>query len=134
MLGAIGGKEIRCVIIEAQGDRAFSTGHDLREVASTRDYAFHHALLTHCSAMMLSIKRLPQPVIAKVQAIATAAGCQLVASCDLAICTDTSAFCTPGVNLGLFCSTPMVTFSTPCVYSKIVRPHGSLLMKAVQQS
>src|SRR5450631_4659172 len=61
-------KEIRCVIIEARG-RAFSTGHDLREVASSRDYAFHHDLLTRCAAMMISIKRLPQPVIAKVHAI-----------------------------------------------------------------
>ena len=96
-------KEIRCVIIEAQGDRAFSTGHDLREVASTRDYAFHHALLTHCSAMMLSIKRLPQPVIAKVQAIATAAGC------DLAVASSTATFATSGINNGLFCGTPSVS-------------------------
>src|SRR6478736_3751198 len=66
-------RAIRCVIVEAKG-RAFSTGHDLREVNSTTDYAFHHDLLTRCSAMMLSINRLPQPVIAKVQAIATAAG------------------------------------------------------------
>ena len=80
-------KDIRCVIIEAKG-RAFSTGHDLREVASSRDYAFHHDLLTRCSAMMLSIHRLPQPVIAKVQAIATAAGCQLVAACDLAVASS----------------------------------------------
>src|SRR5882672_10052910 len=67
-------REIRCVVIEATG-RAFSTGHDLHEVASSCDHAFHHDLLTRCSAMMMSIKRLPQPVIAKVQAIATAAGC-----------------------------------------------------------
>ena len=66
-------KSIRCVIIEAKG-RAFSTGHDLHEVASSRDYAFHHDLLTRCSAMMLAIHHLPQPVIAKVQAVATAAG------------------------------------------------------------
>src|SRR5882724_9385350 len=77
-------KIIRCVIIEAKG-RAFSTGHDLREVASSRDYGFHHDLLTRCSALMLSIRRLPQPVIAKVETIATAAGCQLVAACDLAV-------------------------------------------------
>ncbi|MDP2377539.1 enoyl-CoA hydratase [Reyranella sp.] len=102
-------REIRCVIIEAQGARAFSTGHDLREVASTRDYAFHHALLTRCSAMMISIKRLPQPVVAKVQAIATAAGCQLVAACDLAVASSDATFATSGINNGLFCGTPSVS-------------------------
>lgn len=98
-------KEIRCVIIEAAG-RAFSSGHDLREVRSTDDYGFHHDLLTRCSAMMMSIRRLPQPVIAKVHAIATAAGCQLVAACDLAIASTEAKFATPGVNIGLFCGTP----------------------------
>jgi enoyl-CoA hydratase/carnithine racemase len=100
-------RAIRCVIIEARG-RAFSTGHDLREVASSRDYAFHHDLVTRCSAMMLSINRLPQPVIAKVQAIATAAGCQLVAACDLAVASSTATFATSGINNGLFCGTPSV--------------------------
>jgi len=103
-------KDIRCVIIEAKG-RAFSTGHDLREVASSRDYGFHHDLLTRCSAMMMSIRRLPQPVIAKVQTIATAAGCQLVATCDLAVAAEDAKFATPGVNIGLFCSTPMVALT-----------------------
>jgi len=99
---------IRCVVIEATG-RAFSTGHDLREVASrSRDYAFHHDLLTRCSAMMMSIRRLPQPVIAKVQAIATAAGCQLVAACDLAVASTEATFATSGINNGLFCGTPSV--------------------------
>lgn len=102
-------REIRCVIIEAQGDRAFSTGHDLREVASTRDYAFHHSLLTRCSAMMMSIGRLPQPVIAKVKAVATAAGCQLVAACDLAVASNEATFATSGINNGLFCGTPSVS-------------------------
>ena len=102
-------REIRCVIIEAQGDRAFSTGHDLREVASTRDYAFHHSLLTRCSAMMMSIGRLPQPVIAKVKAVATAAGCQLVAACDLAVASSEATFATSGINNGLFCGTPSVS-------------------------
>src|ERR671913_205173 len=88
-------KEIRCVVIEATG-RAFSTGHDLKEVTSTRDYAFHHDLLTRCSAMMMSIKRLPQPVIAKVHALATAAGCQLVATCDLAVAAEAAGFAPPG--------------------------------------
>ena len=101
-------KAIRCVIVEAAGDRAFSTGHDLREVASTTDYAVHHDLLTRCSEMMLSINRLPQPVIAKVQALATAAGCQLVAACDLAVAASTASFATSGINNGLFCGTPSV--------------------------
>jgi enoyl-CoA hydratase/carnithine racemase len=101
-------REIRCVIIEAKGDRAFSTGHDLREVASSRDYAFHHDLVTRCSAMMMSIQRLSQPVIAKVQAIATAAGCQLVAACDLAVASSGATFATSGINNGLFCGTPSV--------------------------
>jgi enoyl-CoA hydratase/carnithine racemase len=100
-------KEIRCVVIEATG-RAFSTGHDLKEVTSTRDYAFHHDLLTRCSAMMMSIKRLPQPVIAKVHALATAAGCQLVAACDLAVASTDATFATSGINNGLFCGTPSV--------------------------
>jgi len=100
-------QDIRCVIIEAKG-RAFSTGHDLREVASRRDYGFHHDLLTRCSAMMLSIRRLPQPVIAKVQAVATAAGCQLVAACDLAVASSAATFATSGINNGLFCGTPSV--------------------------
>src|ERR1041384_7829785 len=95
-------KSIRCVIIEAKG-RAFSTGHDLHEVASSRDYAFHHDLLTRCSAMMLAIHNLPQPVIAKVQAVATAAGCQLVAACDLAVASSAATFGTSGINNGLFC-------------------------------
>ena len=103
-------RQIRCVIIEATG-RAFSTGHDLREVASSRDYAFHHDLLTRCSAMMMSIKRLPQPVIAKVHAIATAAGCQLVAACDLTVAAKEAWFATPGVKIGLFCTTPMVALT-----------------------
>jgi enoyl-CoA hydratase/carnithine racemase len=100
-------KEIRCVVIEAKG-RAFSTGHDLREVAASRDYAFHHDLLTRCSAMMMAIRRLPQPVIAKVHAIATAAGCQLVAACDLAVASSEATFATSGINNGLFCGTPSV--------------------------
>src|SRR5215475_14165440 len=100
-------KAIRCVVIEATG-RAFSTGHDLKEVTSTNDYAFHHDLLTRCSTMMMSIKRLPQPVIAKVHAIATAAGCQLVAACDLAVASTEASFATSGINNGLFCGTPSV--------------------------
>ena len=98
---------VRCVVIEATG-RAFSTGHDLREVASSRDYAFHHDLVRRCSAMMLTIRRLPQPVIAKVHAVATAAGCQLVAACDLAVVSSEATFATSGINNGLFCGSPSV--------------------------
>lgn len=101
-------RNIRVVVIEATG-RAFSTGHDLREVASSEAYSFHHDLLMRCSGMMLSINRLPQPVIAKVQALATAAGCQLVAACDLAVAASTATFATSGINNGLFCGTPSVT-------------------------
>ena len=100
-------RAIRCVVIEATG-RAFSTGHDLREVAASYDYATNHELLTRCSAMMMSIRRLPQPVIAKVHALATAAGCQLVAACDLAVAAATATFATSGINNGLFCGTPSV--------------------------
>src|SRR5712671_1244894 len=100
-------KEIRCVVIEAKG-RAFSTGHDLREVRSTDDYGFHFDLITRCSAMMMAIRRLPQPVIAKVHAIATAAGCQLVAACDLAVASSEASFATSGITNGLFCGTPSV--------------------------
>ena len=101
-------RSIRCVIIEATG-RAFSTGHDLREVAGRNEYAFHHDLLVRCSAMMLSIQRLPQPVIAKVHAMATAAGCQLVAACDLAVASSEATFATSGITNGLFCGTPSVS-------------------------
>ena len=101
-------RAIRVVVIEAKG-RAFSTGHDLREVASSTSYTVHHDLLMRCSAMMLSINRLPQPVIAKVQALATAAGCQLVAACDLAVASSEATFATSGINNGLFCGTPSVT-------------------------
>ncbi len=102
-------RAIRCIVLEASGERAFSTGHDLREVAAHRgDYAFHHDLMTRCSAMMMTIRRLPQPVVAKVQAVATAAGCQLVAACDLAVASSQATFATSGINNGLFCGTPSV--------------------------
>jgi enoyl-CoA hydratase/carnithine racemase len=100
-------RTIRCVVIEATG-RAFSTGHDLHEVASSRDYAVHHDLFARCSAMMLAIRHLPQPVIAKVHAVATAAGCQLVAACDLAVASSEATFATSGINNGLFCGSPSV--------------------------
>lgn len=98
---------IRVVVIQAAG-KGFCAGHDLREVRSREDYAFFQDLIGRCSAMMLSIKALPQPVIAKVHGIATAAGCQLVAACDLAVASSEASFATPGVNIGLFCGTPSV--------------------------
>lgn len=100
-------ENIRVVLIQAAG-RGFCAGHDLREVRSTEDYRFFDDLIGRCSRMMLSIRSLPQPVIAKVQGIATAAGCQLVAACDLAIASTDAKFGTPGVNIGLFCGTPSV--------------------------
>lgn len=97
---------IRAVVLAAEG-RAFSSGHDLKEVAalSPDDLA---ALFRECSDVMLRIRRLPQPVVARVQGPAFAAGCQLVATCDLAVAADTATFAAPGVKIGLFCSTPMV--------------------------
>jgi enoyl-CoA hydratase/carnithine racemase len=100
-------KTIRVVVLQAAG-RAFSAGHDLREVRSSGEYAFHYDLVSRCSAMMLKIRKLPQPVIAKVHAVATAAGCQLVAACDLAVASADATFATPGVHIGLFCGTPSV--------------------------
>ena len=101
---------IRVVVIAANGP-AFCAGHDLREVRGTPTREAYEALFARCSALMLSIMRLPQPVIARVHATATAAGCQLVATCDLAVAAESARFATPGVNIGLFCSTPMVAVS-----------------------
>jgi enoyl-CoA hydratase/carnithine racemase len=106
-LRLMGDKAIRVVVIQAKG-RAFCAGHDLREVRSSTEYAFHFDLISRCSAMMLKIRKLPQPVIAKVHAVATAAGCQLVAACDLAVASSDAKFATPGVHIGLFCGTPSV--------------------------
>jgi enoyl-CoA hydratase/carnithine racemase len=106
---------VRAVVLAANGP-AFSAGHDLKELNShradhDRGRAYFKHIMTTCSAMMQQIVTMPQPVIAAVQAIATAAGCQLVASCDLAVASRTAKFATPGVNLGLFCSTPMVALA-----------------------
>ena len=106
---------VRAVVLAANGP-AFSAGHDLKELNQRRSDAdcgrayFKHVMTT-CSAVMQQIVLLPQPVIAAVQATATAAGCQLVASCDLAVASRAAKFATPGVNIGLFCSTPMVALS-----------------------
>ncbi|MEI9992898.1 MAG: enoyl-CoA hydratase [Rhizomicrobium sp.] len=106
---------VRVVVIAADGP-AFSAGHDLKEMTARRadadkGKAYFAALFAQCSRLMQSIVRHPKPVIAQVQGIATAAGCQLVASCDLAVASATAQFATPGVNIGLFCSTPMVALS-----------------------
>ena len=97
-------------MIQAEG-KAFSAGHDLKEMRSNPTKAFYDHLFAKCSKMMLTINRLPQPVIARVQGIATAAGCQLVANCDLAVAADTAKFATSGIRYGLFCSTPAVPVS-----------------------
>jgi enoyl-CoA hydratase/carnithine racemase len=99
----------RAVVIEGAGT-AFSAGHDLSEMIG-RDEAFYRELFGVCTVMMETIHELPQPVIAKVNGVATAAGCQLVAACDLAVAAEGARFATPGVKIGLFCTTPMVPVS-----------------------
>jgi enoyl-CoA hydratase/carnithine racemase len=101
---------VRIVVIAAAGP-AFCAGHDLREIRAEPGRAAYEALFVQCSRLMTKLVRLPKPVIARVHGVATAAGCQLVASCDLAIAAETARFATPGVNIGLFCSTPMVALS-----------------------
>jgi enoyl-CoA hydratase/carnithine racemase len=103
-------ESIRVVVLAATG-KAFCAGHDLKEMRTHTDYAFQKALFDQCSQMMLTIHRMPQPVIAKVQGLATAAGCQLVAQCDLAVAADSATFATSGIRVGLFCSTPAVPVS-----------------------
>ena len=101
---------VRAVIIAANGP-AFCAGHDLKEIRANPGREAYETLFTQCSELMLCITRLPKPVIARVHATATAAGCQLVATCDLAVASTNAKFATPGVNIGLFCSTPMVAVS-----------------------
>jgi enoyl-CoA hydratase/carnithine racemase len=108
-------RTVRVVVLAAQGP-AFSAGHDLKELNAHRSHedrgrAYFKHIMSLCSRVMQQIVTLPQPVIAAVQATATAAGCQLVASCDLAVASQAANFATPGVNIGLFCSTPMVALS-----------------------
>jgi enoyl-CoA hydratase/carnithine racemase len=110
-LNRIAGDPAVRVVVLAAGGPAFCAGHDLKEMRANTEPTFYETLFAACSAMMLAIVKLPQPVIARVHATATAAGCQLVASCDLAIAADSAQFATPGVNIGLFCSTPMVAVS-----------------------
>lgn len=109
--------DVRAIIIaSANPGKIFCAGHDLKQLTAHRQdadqgAAFYKQTFDLCASLMMAIVENPKPVIAEVDGLATAAGCQLVATCDLAICTDTSAFCTPGVNIGLFCSTPMVALS-----------------------
>src|SRR5438552_13274673 len=108
-------KNIRALVIAANGP-AFSAGHDMKELTARRSdpdrgRAYFAQVMNACSAMMQAIVHLPKPVVAAVQGIATAAGCQLVASCDLAVASEAAGFATPGVDIGLFCSTPMVALS-----------------------
>jgi len=99
------------VVVLAGAGRAFCAGHDLKEMRAAPSLDYYQWLFARCTKTMLTIRRLPQPVIARVHGIATAAGCQLVAMCDLAVAADTARFATSGVNLGLFCATPAVPLS-----------------------
>jgi enoyl-CoA hydratase/carnithine racemase len=103
-------ESVRVVVLAAEG-KAFCAGHDLKEMRAKPSLDYYQRLFSECSEMMLTIQRLPVPVIARVQGIATAAGCQLVAMCDLAIAASTARFAVSGVNLGLFCSAPGVALS-----------------------
>ena len=114
-LAEIAASDTRCVILAAEGP-VFSSGHDLKEMRAHRADAdggrgFYTQAMAACARVMQAVVNLPQPVIAAVEGVATAAGCQLVASCDLAVATPTARFCTPGVDIGLFCSTPAVAIS-----------------------
>lgn len=108
-------KAVRVIVLSAAG-KVFSAGHDLKEITAhradaDRGRAFYEMTMRMCAELMQAIVHHPKPVIAEVAGLATAAGCQLVASCDLAIASTEATFCTPGVNIGLFCSTPMVALS-----------------------
>ena len=118
---------VRVVILAANGP-VFSSGHDLKEITAGRNTAdkgraYFTQLMSMCSGVMQSIVNCPKPVIAEVNGVATAAGCQLVASCDLAIASETARFSTPGVHIGLFCSTPMVALSR-----NVARKHAMELL------
>ena len=107
-LDAIAADESVRVVVLAGDGKAFCAGHDLKEMRTHTDKAFQQTLFHRCGKLMTSLTRLPQPVIARVHGIATAAGCQLVSMCDLAVAADVSKFAVSGINLGLFCSTPSV--------------------------
>jgi len=114
-LAEIAASDTRCVLLAAEGP-VFSAGHDLKEMVAHRadpdgGLAFYTQAMAACARVMQAVVNLPQPVIAVVEGVATAAGCQLVASCDMAVATSAAQFCTPGVDIGLFCSTPAVALS-----------------------
>jgi enoyl-CoA hydratase/carnithine racemase len=111
MLDAVARDPAVRVVVVAGAGRAFCAGHDLREMRARPDAAWYRDLFGRCAAMMQALPRLPQPVIARVHGVATAAGCQLVASADLAVAARTARFATSGINLGLFCATPGVALS-----------------------
>lgn len=115
--------EVRVVVLAAQG-KAFCVGHNLKDMAAHAELAYYQQLFAQCSRMMLSIQKLPVPVIAKVQGIATAAGCQLVAQCDLAVASSEARFATSGIQYGLFCSTP----SVPLVRNMPVKQSMEMLL------
>lgn len=101
---------IQCVVVAANG-KAFSAGHDLKQMRANPDRSYYQDLFEQCGRVMQAIVNLPVPVVAKVQGMATAAGCQLVASCDLAVASDNAKFAVSGINVGLFCSTPAVALT-----------------------
>ncbi len=102
--------KVRAVVLAGAG-KVFCTGHDLKEMRANHDKAYMQSLFAQCAKVMLTIQRIPQPVIARVHGIATAAGCQLVATCDLAVAADVARFAVSGINVGLFCSTPAVALA-----------------------
>lgn len=106
----INNKDLRVIILSANGP-VFSSGHDLKELVNTRERSEHAKIFNFCSKLMETIQDVPVPVLCQVDSLATAAGCQLVASCDIAVASTNASFCTPGVNIGLFCSTPAVALS-----------------------
>lgn len=114
LAGALGrladDNSLRCLVIAGAG-RAFCAGHDLRQMRGKPDESYYEALFARCGAVMLAIAAFPVPVVAKVHGIATAAGCQLVAACDLAVAGESARFAVSGINVGLFCSTPAVPLS-----------------------
>jgi len=110
-LDALAGDETARVLILAASGKAFCAGHDLKQMRAAPSQGYYEALFTQCTNVMLAVQRLPLPVIARVQGIATAAGCQLVAMCDLAVASSEARFAVSGINVGLFCSTPGVALS-----------------------
>ena len=115
----------RAVVIAAAG-KAFCPGHNLKEMVARPELAYYQQLFTRCSRMMLAIQKLPVPVIARVQGIATAAGCQLVAQCDLAVAAEEASFAVSGVNFGLFCSTPSVPLLRNLMMHEGLNPGSAL--------